>query len=141
MDLQEAAADYRRHRSPWSRPGEWAGFAHSTRMRKTMRHIPMERDRSFSSCTPKDVIARCAKPGCSDADTIPAALCASYVKSTLASVRCRTHWCLVSVRVLDRGRIIVARADAFVHVAARLPPVVFVNFGDQPRIAVHGVSI
>src|ERR1017187_8181605 len=91
MDLQEAAADYRRHRSPWSCPGERAGFAHSMRMRKTTRHIPMERESSFSSGTPKDVIARYAKPGCSDADAIYAAFCASYVKSTLASVRHRTH--------------------------------------------------
>jgi hypothetical protein len=45
-------------------------------------------------------------------------------------------WCLVSVRVLDRGG-----RSRCVYVAARFPPAFFVNFGDQPRIAVHGVSI
>ena len=111
-------------------------------MRKTMRHILMERDRSFSRCTPKDVIARCAKPGCSDADTIRAALCANLCEIHIGVCATPNTWCLVSVRVLDRGRIIVARANAVRACCSAFPhPAFFVNFGDQPRIAVHGVSI
>jgi hypothetical protein len=63
------------------------------------------------SGNPRDVIACCAKTGCSDANAIRA-LRASYAKSTLTSVRQRT-WRLVSVRALNRGRITVAADLAF----------------------------
>jgi hypothetical protein len=48
-------------------------------------------------------------------------------------------WCLVSVRVLNRGRIAVARANAERVCCSAFPNRFFVNFGNQPRIAVPGV--
>jgi hypothetical protein len=61
------------------------------RLRKTAPQILTERDRLFSRCTPRADIARCAKSGCSDAETIRAAMRASYLKAALASVRHRTR--------------------------------------------------
>ena len=62
---------YRRHRSPWSCPGDSVRFAHSMRKQQTARHILIERDESFSRCSPKADLPRCATLGFSDAQFAP----------------------------------------------------------------------